>query len=70
MGFLNRPHMVAVPGWFLAFRILQIIFAVVSLGLASFNTWYYPTAGPELAIFTVRTARILGHLQYTKFPAR
>lgn len=56
---VDTPHIVAVPGWFLVFRILQIILAVVTLGFAAFLTWVVPLPGFGLAIFTAIVSLII-----------
>jgi hypothetical protein len=51
----SREHILAVPKAVLGLRIVQLIVAVVILGLAGYGITYYAFDGDSLMLFTVRS---------------
>jgi hypothetical protein len=49
----NRDHIVPLPQWFLALRILQLVTAVVVLGLAGYGVTFISFDGIDLTLFSV-----------------
>lgn len=49
----GREHFVEVPQFALAIRILQIVTAIVVLGLAGYGITYFSFDGDDLMLFTV-----------------
>jgi len=49
-----RDHVLALPQFILAFRILQLVTAIAILGLSAYGVTYYSFDGNDLTLFTVR----------------
>jgi hypothetical protein len=50
----GRDHVLALPSFVLAFRILQLVTALAILGLAAYGVTYWSFDGDDLTLFTVQ----------------
>jgi hypothetical protein len=50
----GRDHLLVLPPFVLAFRILQLVTAVVILGLSAYGVTFLSFDGDDLTLFTAR----------------
>lgn len=55
---MARDHILTLPKGFIALRILQLITAIVVLGLAAYGIQYLSFDGDDLSLFTVRPSQM------------
>ncbi len=53
---VGRHHILALPKGFIALRILQLVTALVILGLAAYGIHFVSFDGVDLTMFTVPTS--------------
>lgn len=56
----GREHIPNYPKGFIALRFVQLILAVVILGLCAYSLIYYSAAGIALSLFTVSSLATIG----------
>jgi hypothetical protein len=54
MSSTSGNHIVVVPSFVLGLRILQLVVAIVILGLAAYGVTFLSFDGDSLSLFTVR----------------
>jgi ABC-type glycerol-3-phosphate transport system permease component len=59
----DKDHILVLPSFVFAFRILQLIVAVVILGLAAYGITYFSFDGNDLSLFTVCSSSLISFHQ-------